>query len=137
MILVDSSAWIDFLRDTGSPAAEQLERLLSTDEAVAITGAIEMEILAGARDEVHLLNLRRLLARAMLIETVPSDFSDAAMIYRTCRREGRTVRRMIDCLIAAAGRRLDLPLLHSDSDFDTIARSGMVRVVERDELRGS
>ncbi len=132
MILVDSSAWIDFLRDTGSPAGEQLAQLLSIDESVAITAAIEMEILAGARDEVHLLNLRRLLARATLIETMPSDFSDAAMIYRTCRREGRTVRRMIDCLIAAAGRRLDLPLLHADSDFDTIAESGMVRVVERD-----
>jgi len=130
MILVDSSAWIDFLRDTGSPAGEQLARLLSTDEAVAITGAIEMEILAGARDEVHLLNLRRLLARATLIETVPSDFSDAAMIYRTCRREGRTVRRMIDCLIAAAGRRLDLPLLHADSDFDAIVASGLVHALE-------
>ena len=91
-----------------------------------------MEILAGARDEVQLLQLRRLLARATLVETVPSDFSDAAMMYRTCRRDGRTVRRMIDCLIATAARRLDVPLLHADSDFEAIAASGLVRVLERD-----
>jgi len=129
MILVDSSAWIDFLRASGSKAGEHLARLLAHDDALAITGAIEMEILAGARDEVQLLQLRRLLARATLVETVPSDFSDAAMIYRTCRRDGRTVRRMIDCLIAAAARRLDIPLLHADSDFEAIAASGLVRVL--------
>ena len=130
MILVDSSAWVEFLRATSSPVGDRLAGLLSDDRDLAITGAIEMEILAGARDEVHLLDLRRLLARATLIETVPSDFSDAAMIFRTCRRNGRTVRRLIDCLIAAAARRLELPVLASDVDFDAIASSGMVRLFE-------
>lgn len=131
MILVDSSAWIEFLRASSSPVGDRLAGLLGDDRDLAITGAIEMEILAGARDEVHLLDLRRLLARATLIETVPSDFSDAAMIFRTCRRNGRTVRRLIDCLIAAAARRLELPVFASDVDFDAIASSGMVRLFER------
>jgi len=28
MILVDSSAWIEFLRDTGSPVCERVDQLL-------------------------------------------------------------------------------------------------------------
>jgi len=130
VILIDSSAWIEFLRAATSPVADRLAGLLAEERDLAITGAIEMEILAGARDELHLLELRRLLARATLIETMPSDFSDAAMIFRSCRRNGRSVRRLIDCLIAAAGRRLDLPVLASDADFDSIAASGLVRLVD-------
>lgn len=128
MILVDSSAWIEFLRDTGGPAGERLATLLAEDHPLAISGAIEMEILAGARDEVHLLDLRRLLARATLVETTAADFSDAAMIFRRCRRDGSTVRRLIDCLIAAAARRLDIAVLHADADFEAMARSGVIRV---------
>ena len=63
---------------------------------------VRMEVLAGARDEQHLADLRRLLARAGVVTTTPADYETAASLYRTCRRQGETVRRLIDCLIAAA-----------------------------------
>ena len=50
------------------------------------------------------------------------DFEDAAAIYRACRRGGETVRKLIDCLIAAIAIREGVPLLHSDNDFVVIAR---------------
>ena len=49
MILVDTSAWIEFLRDTGTPVCDEVDRLLARD--VAICDAIRMEVLAGARDD--------------------------------------------------------------------------------------
>lgn len=128
MILVDSSAWIEFLRDTGSPICRRVDQLLRDDSPLSITSVIEMEILAGARDESHLGSLRQLLARATLIETTPTDFGDASMIFRTCRRRGLTVRRLTDCLIASSARRVDIPILHADSDFDAIASVGLVRL---------
>ena len=81
-----------------------------------------MEVLAGARDESHLNDLRRLLARASVIDLVSGDYEDAAALYRTCRRRGETVRKLIDCLIGAVAIRADLPLLQADSDFDVLAR---------------
>ena len=45
MILVDTSAWIEFLRDTGSPVCEAVDRLL--DQDLAVTDAIRMVLLAG------------------------------------------------------------------------------------------
>lgn len=81
-----------------------------------------MEVLAGARDERHLHHLRRLLARASLLPTGPTDYEEAATLYRTCRRSGETVRRLIDCLIAAVAIRAGVPVLHADSDFDVLAR---------------
>jgi predicted nucleic acid-binding protein len=44
----------------------------------------------------------------------------AAEIYRTCRKKGKTVRKTVDCIIAAICIENDLTLLHKDSDFDLI-----------------
>ena len=120
MILVDTSAWIEFLRDTGSPACLLVDELLAGE--VAVCDAVRMEVLAGARDESHLLSLRRLLARAVAIPTLSTDYEDAAALYRRCRREGETVRKLIDCLIASVAIRVGAPVLHSDADFDVLAR---------------
>lgn len=120
MILVDTSAWIEFLRDTGSPICARVDELLA--EEVATCHPIRMEVLAGARDEQHLQALRGLLARATTIETLPTDYEDAATLYRACRRRGETVRKLIDCLIAAHAIRARLSLLHADNDFHVLTR---------------
>ncbi len=126
MILVDSSAWIEFLRDTGSTVCEAVDRLLGQE--VAVCDVISMEILAGARDESHLASLRRLLARAAMIRTRPTDYEDAAALYRRCRRGGETVRKLVDCLIASVAIRAGVAVLHQDADFDTLARHTKLQV---------
>ncbi|MDQ6615846.1 MAG: PIN domain nuclease [Actinomycetota bacterium] len=125
MILVDTSAWVEFLRDTGGSVCTRVDELLDRD--IAVCDAIRMEVLAGARDEGHLSDLRRLLARAAMIQTVPADYEDAAALCRICRRGGETVRKLIDCLIGAIAIRADLPVLHADSDFDVLARHTTLR----------
>lgn len=128
MILVDTSAWIEFLRNTESTICNLVDDLLAGE--VAICDAVRMEVLAGARDESHLLNLRRLLARAAVIPTQTTDYEDAARLYRRCRREGETVRKLIDCLIASVAIRTGTPILHNDTDFDVLARHTELRVYE-------
>ncbi len=81
-----------------------------------------MEILAGARDERQLGELRGLLGRAAVIQTLSTDYEEAAALYRACRRGGETVRRLIDCLIAAHAIRSGLPVLHADTDFEVLGR---------------
>lgn len=120
MILVDTSAWVEFLRDTGSAVCEEVDRLLDSD--MAVTDPILMEVLAGARDDRHLRDLRGLLGRAELFGCETVDFETAALLYRLCRRNGETVRRLVDCLIAAVAVRNDVPVLHADADFEVLAR---------------
>lgn len=126
MILIDTSAWIEFLRDTGSPVCELVDKLLTED--VATCDPIRMEVLASARSEQHLQELRGLLARASVFPTDPVDFEAAAAFYRICRQGGRTVRKLMDCLIAAVAIRADIPLLHLDTDFDSLAEHTALKV---------
>ncbi|MYG52776.1 MAG: PIN domain nuclease [Rhodospirillaceae bacterium] len=127
MIVIDTSAWVEFLRDTGSTVCDRVDVALGGD--VAICDAIRMEVLAGARSERHLDALRRLLARASILPTEPAHYDEAAALFRRCRREGETVRKLIDCLIAAVAIRADVPVLHRDGDFDVLARHTALEVV--------
>jgi len=81
-----------------------------------------MEVLAGARNEHHLVQLRRLLARGSQLHADPTDYEQAAILYRQCRANGETVRKMIGCLIAAIAIRNQVALLHRDIDFDVLSR---------------
>ncbi len=126
MILVDTSAWIEFLRDTGSNVCMAVDRLLDAD--LAICDAVSMEVLAGARSERHLIQLRGLLARTTTLPTTPADYDAAAAMYRSCRASGETVRKLIDCLIGAVAVRTGTEVLHADADFSVLARHTELRL---------
>lgn len=123
MILVDTSAWIEYLRATGSPIDARLTSAIENDEPLASMGLVLLELLAGARDDRQADELRRLLDRCTFLPLQePSDHEAAAALYRHCRRQGTTIRRFPDCLIATVAMRTSSELLHRDSDFDAIAR---------------
>jgi len=126
MSLIDTSAWIDYLRKTGSRTNIEVRRTLNID--AQICDVIRMEILAGARDQQHVTQLEKLLARATTIKTEPVDYDNAAAIYRACRKLGVTVRAQIDCLIAAIAIRTNTKIIHHDSDFDAIAQVTKLKV---------
>lgn len=130
MILVDTSAWIEFLRDTGSRVCLLVDDLLAGD--LLICDAVRMEVLSGARDEGHLRSIRGMLARAAVVPTRAGDYDDAAALYRRCRRQGATVRKLIDCLIAATAIRAGAAVLHNDADFDVLARHTELRIYPAD-----
>jgi predicted nucleic acid-binding protein len=120
VILIDTSAWVEFLRGTESPVCARVDELL--DGEFATCHPIRMEVLAGARDDQHLAQLRGLLARAVLLPTEPAHYEAAAGLYRSCRRSGLTVRKLIDCLIAAQAIDAGTQLLQHDADFELLAR---------------
>ena len=59
MTLVDTSAWVHYLRATGSESHHLVRRLVESDAAVQTTDVVVMEVLAGGRDETHVGRLRR------------------------------------------------------------------------------
>jgi predicted nucleic acid-binding protein len=130
VIVVDTSAWIEWLRATGSDVHLHLRTLLKRRAALAVTELVVAEVLAGVpggavhATRAHLLRFRLLRLHGL------SDFEAAAALYRICRDAGEPVRQLSDCLVAvpviAAGARL----LHADRDFDTLARHTPLEIEE-------
>ena len=122
MILVDTSAWVEFDRATGSPTDDRLTALIRDGGPIAVTEPVVMELVAGARSDEREADLRRLTSRFSLLRVDPvADFDGAAAIYRACRRAGVTPRCMIDCLVANVAIRHDAQLLAADADMARIA----------------
>jgi predicted nucleic acid-binding protein len=128
MILVDSSAWIELLRGTGHVVHRTLKHHLDAGSSLGTTEVVVMELLAGAGNERDRALLReRLLALPLLRLRGMPDFESAAELYRRCRRRGETVRKLIDCLIAAVAIRERATVLHNDRDFEVLVRHTPLR----------
>lgn len=129
MILADTSAWVEFLRATGSPIHRRVHDLVADGLELRTTDVVIMELLAGAVSQDEHARIRRLLYRFDLLAVEgPGDYEAAAELYRTCRRAGETVTKMTDCLIAAVVLRTGASLLQRDADFDVLARHTALRI---------
>jgi predicted nucleic acid-binding protein len=128
--LADTSAWVEYLRATGSPAHLRLRRLIADEADLVTTEVVVMELLAGASNDEELARLGRLLGRFELLPVQGlADYEAAAGLSRRCRRAGETVGKLTDCLIAVVAMRAGAALLHRDQDFEAIARHAPLRLV--------
>jgi len=117
MVLVDTSVWIDFLRGTASVPANTMETLLMDRSDICICGVIMTEILQGIRNDKQFAKTLDLLEAAVFLPMIHETFIRSAQLYRKMRKKGFTIRKPIDCMIAAVAIEHDVPLLHKDKDF--------------------
>ncbi|MFZ4614867.1 MAG: type II toxin-antitoxin system VapC family toxin [Rectinemataceae bacterium] len=121
MILIDSSAWIEYYRPVGDPAtAELVERALQNDEA-AINGLILVEVEGFARDEDEQRMIREDFGGCHFLPLADTVFRDAAGIAFDARRKGLPIPAT-DCIIAASAIASQASLVHRDKHFREIAK---------------
>ncbi|MEP7114198.1 MAG: PIN domain-containing protein [Ilumatobacteraceae bacterium] len=132
MLIADTSAWIEWLRQTES-ATNVAFREAFADDLVILLEPVKAELLIGARDRAEVGTLRRLLETVDFELVYPrDDFESATELFHTARQRGVTVRGLTDCLIAAMVLRLGHPILHHDRDFARLAP-----VIELQQAPGS
>jgi predicted nucleic acid-binding protein len=129
LIVVDTTVWIDFLEARGTPFDRHLTGLVETEAPIALVDSVYCEVLHGIRDEETYQRTRgSLLAHPILRPRGLETFERAANLYRTARRRGFTIRRTVDCLIAATCLETSAEIYHNDRDFDLLARVSDLKV---------
>lgn len=127
-VLVDTSAWADFLNGFPSPATDALAELLGSDHDVCTCGIVVAEVFQGLRRDEGRDSIRRSFEDLIFLE--PSGirlYLRAAGLYRALRERGRTVRSTVDCIIAAIAEDAGCALLARDRDMDAIIDSGLLK----------
>ncbi len=119
MFLIDTSVWIDVLRDRTGKVRQSLESLLK-GESIFLSCFTQMELLQGCRDEREWKLLETYLQDQDYVEQTNNTWIGAARIYYELKRKGITVRSSIDCCIAQLSIEYQLTLVHNDRDFETI-----------------
>jgi len=129
MVIVDTTVWIDYLRDDVNPETLWLDRELQR-QRLGLTDLILCEVLQGIRDQRAFAQAQADLLKFQIFQTGGSELAiAAAQNYRTLRQRGHTVRKTIDCLIATFCLQAKHELLHRDHDFDCFESVLGLRVV--------
>ncbi len=122
MILIDTSAWIDFFRGNG-PLADDVDRALEQGEA-ALCGPVQTELLRGLRSKGDRARVLLHLGGCHLLAQPPDLWSEAGTLGLALRPKGLTVKTL-DLLIACYALAHRVPLLTADSDFRLIRATGV------------
>jgi predicted nucleic acid-binding protein len=123
MVLVDTTVWIDFFSSNPSGQhVKALEKLIEGREDICLCGVILTELLQGIRDDFEFRQTRDLLANLIFLPMDYAEYVRSAEIYRDLRRRGITIRKSVDCMIAAVAIEHDVALLHNDKDFIPIEK---------------
>lgn len=118
MWLVDSSVWIDYFNGTVTPQTDILNTALGQTD-IGLGDIILCEVLQGYRSQKDFDTARQALLQFPIYMIGGTDIAiKSAENFRSLRRQGITVRKTIDCLIATLVIERGFSLLHSDRDFD-------------------
>lgn len=126
MVMVDSTVWVDFLRGQEFPQTRIIVSLLEDDD-ICICGPVLTEVLQGIMDAERYQKINSLFSSLVYLPIERGDYLLAATIYRAARVDGKTIRRTMDCVIAACAITHQISLLHRDRDFDVIAHYSKLR----------
>ena len=122
MVLVDTSALIDFLKGVKNVSTDKLNEIIELQIPFGITGHIYQELLQGTANQHDFNALKKYLDTLDFyrLKDEKESYASAAYIYFKCRKTGVMIRSSIDCVIAQIAIENDLKLLHNDKDFESI-----------------
>lgn len=116
--MVDSSVWISYLNAKSTQETEFLESILGKSPIV-MPDLVYSEILQGYREDFVFQETKKFLNEFPFAILGSKELAlSSAENYRFLRKKGVTIRKTIDCYIASYCISKDIPLLHSDRDFD-------------------
>ena len=122
MVIVDTTVWIDYLGGVQNPETHWLSLQLGR-QRLGLTDLNFCEVLQGIRDDRSFARVQRELSKFEIFETGGAELAvAAARNFQRLRRQGHTVRKTINCLIATFCLRGGHTLLHRDRDFDPFER---------------
>ena len=118
MIFVDSTVWVDYFNGKQSVETDCLDGLLGK-EPVGLGDVVLIEVLQGFRRDKDYKIAKDLLTTLAVFTLGGQEMAiKSADNFRLLRKKGITVRKTIDVVIATFCINKNLPLLHSDKDFD-------------------
>lgn len=122
MVIIDTSAWIEYLKDGIPLVVKKVDQCLEQD-LVGIGDLVYCEIMQGIRSPRERSKVSSLLLSLPQFNMVGFSIAEkSAANYRLLRSKGVTVRKTIDVLIGTFCAEQGFQIVHYDSDFDLMAK---------------
>ena len=129
-ILVDTSVWINFLQGYETKASNYLRNNLSAI-LIATCPVIKQEVLQGIVSDNIYNQVKSYFSQFVHLTGDGYDLAiQASGLYRKLRKEGITIRKPNDCLIACYALNNDMKILHDDKDFLFLTQHSALKTIE-------
>ncbi len=119
LVLIDTCAWIDFLRYQEGELGNQVAALIENNQA-AITGVVIAELLQGVKTEKQQQQINLLINSVRSFPTQESDWKNAGILLQELRKQGVTLP-LTDALIAAIAQHYQIKVLTIDKHFQHLS----------------
>ena len=120
MILVDSSAWIEYYRSSGRPGVRRAVAAAIEADQAAVNGIIHVEIVTFAPNQKAFQKLSSDFRAFHWLELDRKDFEQALELGVSLRNHGLTIPPT-DLIIATSAIRAGAELYHLDAHFDQVS----------------
>lgn len=121
MVIIDTSAWIEYFQD-GEPRIVRAVDYCLQEEEAGIGDLVYCEVMQGIKQPKRREELGNLLGSLPRFEMVGFDIAaQAAANYARLRSQGITVRKTMDVIIGTFCTHNQFPIIHHDRDFDLMA----------------
>ena len=118
MIVADTSTWIDYVKGIESLQTNILDYELEHSRIIT-EDIIITEFLQGFREEKDYETAKQMMESLEYHDFLGKEIAiQAAQNYRKLRKNGITVRKTIDVIIATFCIENRFELIHNDRDFD-------------------
>jgi predicted nucleic acid-binding protein len=128
MVIVDTTVWVDYLREVENPETAWLDREL-TRQRLGMTDQILSEVLLAIRNGGEFGRVRDELLKFAVLDAGGCGVA-VAENYRALRQRGYTVRKTSNCWIATFCLLHGHRLLHRDRDFHAFEKVLGLEVVQ-------
>ncbi len=132
MIIADTSVWIDYFNGKVDSYTDELDKQLNEGNVV-LGDLILLEILQGIKSDKEYSKTKKILETLDQYEMLgQSMVTRCANNYRQLRKQGMTIRKTADVIIATFCIENKIPLLFTDRDFKPfVEHCGLISVVPK------
>ena len=118
-ILIDTCAWIDFLRSKKGVLGDYVASAIERDQAL-LCGPVITELLQGAKGKKEKQQLEFLISGIEILDVSKNDWVKAGLCLQVLRQKGITLP-VTDALIATIAFRNSVPVLSVDKHFENLS----------------
>ena len=119
--LIDTSVWIEYLRDKSSPVADKMDQILSEDD-VFVPNIVIAELIQGAKSSKEISVIKDFLDAFHIIDQREDSWIKAGKLAYDLKKKGKTIH-LVDCYIAVIAQEYKCKIFTLNRHFKEIKKS--------------
>jgi predicted nucleic acid-binding protein len=126
-VLIDTSVWIAFFRNTSPELSEKVDDLISNAE-VYVPQIVIAELIQGARSDREISTIESLVDAFTIVGQTENSWAKAGKLAYSLKKRGKTVN-LADCYIAVIAKEQGCKIYTLDVHFKDIQKIARIQLL--------